>query len=446
MKIALVIPDFLSGTSFLQQPIDFLYCARDLENHRYDVSVIDCRVKHTSVVNTVQSLKNFDLIFVTTTPGDQVQNYFLDYRYSYAIYTINKIKENLPHIPLIVCGAHASVRPDLVLKEAHCDILLKGETFHSAVLIANAFREKTELLNIPNIIYKKDGELITTKIDLDIFHPTIPDDLFPAYDKINMKAYFGDHYENNIPVRKRNRVVLQGGRGCPFSCTFCHNFFGKNIKRRDVSAVIHEMDVCQKVYGMSDIFFLDEVFTLNKTWVMSLCEEILRKNLKYDITAQTRVDCLDKEMLALMSRAGFTNLWIGVESANDHILTINNKGTQIEDINKSIDMIRGAKIEPYAFFMLGMPGETIATLNQTLKQIYDYKTPYTRSIMICTPRYGTEYYNLALKQYPNLEEHWFNLNAVKGLVANEMTPHILQKAKNILKNRDFIYQSKCPQI
>ena len=96
--------------------------------------------------------------------------------------------------------------------------------------------------------------------------------------------------------------------------------------------------------------------------------------------------------------------------------------------------------------MLGMPGETVDTLNQTLRQIYDYKTPYTRSIMICTPRYGTEYYDLALKQYPNLGEHWFNLNAVKGLVANEMTPTLLLKAKNILKNRDFIYQNYCPQL
>lgn len=446
MNIALVIPDFLSGTSFLQQPIDFLYCATNLENNGYNVSVIDCRVNHLSISNTINKLRKFDLIFVTTTPGDQVQNYFLDYRYAYAIYTINQIKNNLPKIPLIVCGAHPSIRPDLVLKEAKCDILLKGEIFQSACMIADAFKNHSNLSKIPNIVYKEGDCSITTPTDLDIFHPVIPDNLFPAYDKINMKAYFGDHYENNIPVRKRNRVVIQGGRGCPFSCTFCHNFFGKNIKRRSVEAIIQEMYICQKIYGMSDIFFLDEVFTLNRKWVFSLCESILKSGLKYDMTAQTRVDCVDKEMLSIMSKAGFKNLWIGVESANDHILNINKKGTQIESINKSIELIRASNIEPYAFFMLGMPGETIDTLNQTLRQIYDYKTPYTRSIMICTPRYGTEYYDLALKQYPNLGQHWFNLNAVKGLVANEMTPRLLLKAKNILKNRDFIYQSSCPQL
>lgn len=446
MKITLVVPDFLSGTSFLQQPIDFLYCAHLLEKHGYDVSVIDCRVGHISIPHTVNAVKESDLIIVTTTPGDQVQNYFLDYRYSYAIRTINYIKDSLPDIPLVVCGAHATVRSDLVLKEAKCDILVVGEIFKTALLIADALKAKDDFSSIPNIIYKDKKEWIKNRIDSDIFHPVIPDDLFPSYEKVNMGAYFGDCYKNNIPLRKRNRVVLQGGRGCPFSCTFCHNFFGKKIKRRSPDAVVEEMEICQKKYNMSDIFFLDEVFTLDKDWVLSLCENIHKKNLKYEMTAQTRVDCLDPYILKEMSKAGFKNLWIGVESANDHILKLSKKGTQIENINKSIDLIRSANIEPYAFFMLGMPGENIDSLNHTLKQIYEYKVPYTRSIMICTPRYGTEYYDLALKQYPNLGDHWFNLNAVKGLVANEMTPHLLQKAKSILKSRDFIYQSECPQL
>lgn len=62
-------------------------------------------------------------------------------------------------------------------------------------------------------------------------------------------------------------------------------------------------------------------------------------------------------------------------------------------------------------------------------------------VMICTPRYGTDYYKFAVSQFPDLEEHWFNLNAVKGLVANEMTPRILQQAKGILRDRNFLYEN-----
>ena len=446
MQIALVVPDFLSGTSFLQQPLDFLYSAKLLENKGYSVKVTDCRINHLSFKHLTDKLQGSDLIVVTTTPCDQVQNYFLDYRYSYAVQTINHIKAHFTNIPVVVCGAHSSIRPDLVLKEANCDILIKGEIYTTLLLLADAVKRKDSLSSVPNIIYKTKDGVKETEVDANLYHPTIPDDVFPAYEKVNMSAYFGDYYENNVPLRKRHRVVMQGGRGCPFSCTFCHNFYGKHIKRRSVEAVIHEMEICKQTYDTKDIFFLDEVFTLDRKWVLELCNEMQRRSLSFDISAQTRIDCLDSEMLQQMSKAGFKNLWIGVESANDHILELSHKGTQIDDINHSIDMIGAAKIDPYAFFMLGMPGENIDTLNETLRQIYNYKVPYTRSIMICTPRYGTPYYQLALKQYPNLGEHWFNLNAVKGLIANEMTPSLLQKAKAILKSRDFIYQPQCPQI
>lgn len=66
--------------------------------------------------------------------------------------------------------------------------------------------------------------------------------------------------------------------------------------------------------------------------------------------------------------------------------------------------------------------------------------------MICTPRYGTKLYELAVQQYPFIQNSFFSLNSVKGLVANEMTPHILQTAKDILKNRNFLFEPICPQI
>lgn len=102
MRISLVVPDFLSGTSFLQQPLDFLYCATLLEQSGHKVKVLDCRTSHYSSVAILKQLADSELIILTTTPCDQVQNYFVDYRYGYAVTLANYIKVVYdPQFPVI---------------------------------------------------------------------------------------------------------------------------------------------------------------------------------------------------------------------------------------------------------------------------------------------------------------------------------------------------------
>lgn len=446
MNISLVVPDFLSGTSFLQQPLDFLYIAHFLDTQGHNVNIVDCRVRHYSFVTMFDYLQESDLIVVTTTPSDQVQNYYLDFRYAYSVLTINNIKSKFPNTLLVVCGAHATVRPDLVFKEVKADILIIGEIFGTLSILVSVLSSSKNYNLVPNIAYRVDETYIFTESDEFVKHPAIPNDIIPAYDKVEMSKYFGVQYKHNIPLRKLNRAVVQGGRGCPFSCKFCHNFYGSRIQRRSPECILTELSICQNQYGVKEIFFLDEVFTLDKDWVISLCELIQRYKIHLELTIQTRADLLDKELLSSMYKAGVKNIWIGVESASNEILNISSKNLDVETILYAIEIIRSNNIEPHAFFMLGMPGESVGTLNTTIRRIYEYKLPYTRSIMICTPRYGTEYYKLALKQYPDIQKHWFSLNAIKGLVANEMTPTILQKAKTLLKKRDFVYANECPQI
>ena len=446
MKVSLIVPDFLSGTSFLQQPIDFLYASTKLNEYGFETEVIDCRVNHLSFSHLIALLKKTDLAIVTTTPCDQVQNYFLDYRYAYAVNTINYIKANIPNLPVAVCGAHVSVRPDLVLKEIKCDYYIKGEITITALQLARAMSCQCDITEVPNIIRVLEGEVIENAYNADYYHPVLSDDVFPDYSKVPMQSYFGVKYENNIPIRRLKRAVVQSGRGCPYNCIFCHNYYGKIIRRRSAEAVATELAICQYRHGIEEIFFLDEVFTIDKKWLSDLALEMEKKQIRLELTVQTRVDHIDEDVLFILKKMGVKNIWLGVESANDDILLASKKGIQLSMTIDAIQKIRKTGINPNAFFMLGMPGETVDTLNSTIEEIYRHKIPYTRSLMICTPRYDTPLYELAKKQYPIVEDHWFNLNAVKGLVCNEMTPTILQKAKSILKDREFLYRTKCPKI
>ncbi len=446
MRISLVVPDFLSGTSFLQQPLDFLYTATILEKNGHYVSIFDCRTSHISKKDLIKKLSESELIIITTTPCDQVQNYYVDYRYAYSISLINYIKKHLLDIPVVVCGAHGTVRCDLLEKDIISDAIVLGEIPYTALELANCIESSVGFASVPNIAFHKDNEWIHNEIETKLYHPCIDDTILPAFDKVPMQSYFGVEYINNIPLRRQNRAVLQSGRGCPYSCNFCHNFYGKHIYRRSVEAVVNEMEICQQEYGVREIFFLDELFTIDANWIHNFAIEINNRKIHLALTIQTRVDCITTDVLEDLRMAGVKDIWLGIESADNSILGLSNKGEVNEILVPIINLIKRYNINPNAFFMIGMPGETIDTLNKTIKTIYTEKIPYTRSIMICTPRYGTKLYELAVQQYPFIQNSFFSLNSVKGLVANEMTPHILQTAKDILKNRNFLFEPICPQI
>lgn len=434
MKVCLLVPDFLSGTSFLQQPLDYLYTGTVLLNKGYEITLLDCRIHHLSMRSLLDSIQQQDVVVVTTTPIDQVQNYFIDYRYAYTIKTVDEIRNSYPEKTIVVYGAHVSANSDLVVKDFRADFFIKGEIFKTLPSLLDVICTTKQYSSVPNIIYRNKHALAHTKVDMRSYHPVIPDDILPSYDLAEMSQYFGVQYVNNIPLIKRNRVVVSGGRGCPYSCSFCHNYFGSKVHYRSPKAVATEIEICQKRYGVEEVFFLDEVFTLNRQWVHFLMKEIVNRHIQLELTIQTRVDCIDEEILNDLCLMGVKNIWLGMESMNDDVLARINKGITIKEIKKCVNSIKDAGIRPHVFFMIGVEGENEQTISELINGVAELNIPYTRSLMICTPRFGTLYYKHAKKQYPDIN-NWFDLNKIKGLVGNEMTPALLIKAKKIFKKR-----------
>lgn len=434
MNVCLVIPDFLSGTSFLQQPLDMLYVSSVLENQDWNVYVIDCRIHHTSIRHLLQQLEYADIIVVSTTPIDQVQNYFVDFRYAYTIKTIKSIKSKFPHKPVIVYGAHLTANKKFVYSDVIVDYYIFGEIIYTLPALLDAIRKGFNVRKIPNIAVRINGEIYETETNLTLQHSSLADDIYPDYNKVDMEEYYGTEYINNIPFIQTKRVVAQGGRGCPFSCSFCHNYFGKIIKYQSATHVAEELDRCYRNYGIKEVFFLDEVFTLNKSWVKNLVSEIVRRSIKLKVTIQTRVDLIDSEMLVDLKLMGVKNIWLGVESMSDDVLTNINKGTTVSQIKEKIKLVRSYGIQPLAFFMIGNEGDSKNTLQQLITNIKQLGIPYTRSIMICTPRFNTLLGEKAIKQYPHISS-WFDLHGIRGLVDNKLEPFDLMHFKDLLKTR-----------
>lgn len=442
--VVLVVPPFLSGRSFLQPPLGFLITAAKLRQVGFTPVLFDLRTEENQAQALVRAIETAQLICVCTTPYDQVQNYFVDFRYWSPIRTIEFIK-GVSKSPIVVCGSHGTVRPDLVFRDTLADYCIRGE-YEDAIVELSQFVTRG-LNNKPKHVLTRDEPTEAFTGDLGLFPVDIARsetlETIPAYDLLNFDHYFGDGYENNKPVRRRNWATILANRGCPYTCTYCFNFWGRKFRKREVHSVIDELELLQNVYAVRHVFVLDFTFTADKKWVHEFCLEYRRRQLKIRWTCETRVDCVDQELLEEMHSAGGEGIWFGVENFVPGIIEDTTKYPTSYNSMTVVNLARRAGLDPHVFIMIGLPGETKKTLLENMHLIRQANAPYTQSVIVSTPRYGTPYYIDAEEQYSelNLRDSFFKLNAVRGLVKNDLRPSDIKQAIVTMQNRGLIFSS-----
>lgn len=419
-KICLFIPEYLSGLSFLQPPLGLMTISSLLSNMGVVSDIFDNRAWHYSEQQQLEYLKQYDVILINSTPIDQVQNYFVDYRYALTIKIAKHIKKMYPQKKLIFCGSHGTVRGDLVEKEKFADYILQGEYEYQAAKLIDCLIKGDFINSIPNIAYWNGSGYQYTYKSEEQLHPELREDIYPDYNSIDLHGYYGNYHYKGVNVKKEHWSILMTSRGCPFKCIFCYKFFGNKIRRYSIDHVINEMRHMKK-HSIDSFFVIDQLFTSDKKFIKELCLQMINEAFDFHWSCQTRIDQIDKELLAIMKQAGCNGIWMGVESVTDGVLSLNQKGTTQKQIIECIKMVRDEDINFNTFFMLGMPGETMQSLSDMYNFISDNHLPCTKSFMVCTPRYGTKMCEMAQEEYPDIMDDFFVLNNYKGLVNNKVT-------------------------
>ena len=425
-KICFVIPEYLSGLSFLQPPIGFLRAISFLSSHGYVSDIIDNRAKHLQIEELVAMLGEYEVIVISTTPIDQVQNYFVDYRYVIAAQTIKGIRDAYREKTIVVCGSHGTVRPDLLERICHIDYIIRGEYDIVIKDVMDVVCGKRQRKELKNVVYY-NGQTYFECHDDATLHPDLDDEIYPDYDAINLADYYGNEHFHGVNVKKRGWSIVQTSRGCPYHCSFCYNFYGDNVRRYSLNHIVSELkDLIHR--GVGAIFFIDQTFTQNRSFTLALCREILVQGIKIEWACQTRIDLLDEELLSAMHSAGCNAIWLGVESVNDNVLLMNRKGISRKQIEEKVFLLKKHNVDFKVFFMLGMMGDTDETIDEMVDFIINNKLSCTKSLMVCTPRYGTEMYEIAQREYDGVNNDFLSLNQLRGRVRNSLSPGRIDRA------------------
>lgn len=278
------------------------------------------------------------------------------------------VKKINPKIVTIAGGPHPSGYPQEILKDfPFLDYALKGEgEIGLPLLIKKLKGEKINFTEIPGLVWRKGKEVVLNKqvfpFDLDSLG-------FPAWDLIKPKSYPDAPqgvFFKNLPI-----APIMATRGCPFQCTFCagRTVTGLKVRRRSVNHVLMEIELLYRDYGVREIHFLDDNFTLDRAYVKEFCQKLLKKPFRVSWCCPNgvRLDTLDLEILRLMKEAGCYYVSVGIESGSDRILKLMKKSLTIERIEKQIKMIKKSGLAVNGFFILGYPGETKKEMEKTIK-------------------------------------------------------------------------------
>ncbi|MEK7243823.1 MAG: radical SAM protein, partial [Thermodesulfobacteriota bacterium] len=152
---------------------------------------------------------------------------------------------------------------------------------------------------------------------------------------------------------------------------------GKKIRLTNPSLVVDEISEILS-YGIDRINVADDLFVSSRGKVKEVCDEILRRGIRFGWSAFARVNTVDLETLKLMRESGCDSVSFGVETGNPEMLKLIRKGITRDQVRHAVSLCREAGIIAHTSFIVGLPGETCETLRETeefaagLDSLYGY--------------------------------------------------------------------------
>ncbi len=306
-----------------------------------------------------------------------------------------RIKELSPDIATVMGGAHPTILPVDTLTRGSVDYVVWGEGESAFVELIGSLEDGRRNPSVPGLCYLgKDGHPVVNPPKLIENLDAIP---FPAFDMLPMEHYFDTAAEGRI-------VKMITSRGCTFDCCFCSVPYTskRKFRTRSPANVTAEIDQWVSRYGINGIMFEDDNLTLNVKRARALFDAIVERDYGLRLYARNfRADLFDLHMLQQMKRAGFDLIWITPESGNQRILDqAIGKKLDLKQVELSVQLMRKAGLRVAAAFVIGLPQETRADINDTVAYARKLKRLGVEQFWfsIATPMAGTRLYETARAQ------------------------------------------------
>ncbi len=331
------------------------------------------------------------------------------------------IRAAFPDLTVVGGGMHATVAPQELLTAGFHEVLL-GEAEWSFPEYLQGAGRGTARIPVDGSAYLDHDEV---QLVPQTRHPVDLDCLtFPARDLLPFEQYLRRSGGRWI-YRGARMASMITSRGCPYHCTFCSAFrlVGRKYRRRSAPNVLAEIEELVQRYGVSVIAFEDDNLTADRERARQIFEGIARRfpRLKWITPNGISINHLDRELLQLMKKSGCRSVNLAFESGDPDILhRVMKKDVDPEAGRRVRQWCKEAGIAVNGYFILGMPGETPASLQRTREFALSLDLEGI-GIFIATPFPGTELYDYCVEK-GYLEEAY-----LRGEISFGSDPEVLHR-------------------
>jgi len=412
MKILLIQPpiqDFYR-TSTRTQPIGLAYLAASLKSHGYEVEILDCQTENKEpnpIPSELSYLRGF-YPFGDQSPFKLYTGYyhfgmgwkeiqqkikdsnadvfgisssFTPY-HGEALEIARIIKEWDQKKTVVMGGAHVSCDPEGVLKSPFVDYAVSGEGEIRLPFLLEKIAKKDfkRIAEMDGIGYRREGELRINPLqsfmkDIDSLPP-------PARELLDLDRY---------RIKKKRSTMIITSRGCPHGCAYCsaHLVMGTSFRTRSPEVILQEMVECRRRYGIEVFDIEDDNFTFDRERAKRLMSLVIENfgEEKLDLSAMNGVSfiSLDEELLKLMKRSGFKTINLSLVSTNPVTKERMGRPKGTIEFDKMINKSEQVNLNVIAYAILGMPGQTIEEMTDTLIYLMGKKVLIGPSVYYPTP-------------------------------------------------------------
>jgi len=355
----------------------------------------------------VEAGRNADIIgFSCTSP-----------QYKHGLHLARQIKTNSNRI--VFGGIHPSALPDLVLREDCVDAIVVGEG------------EKATLQLVKDVDQGLDIHKRTYRAD---YVKNLDDLPFP--DRKTIKN------ERNIQQAFKDEGIritsVLSSRGCPFRCSFCcsHILWQRSARLRSPTNMLGEIERLIPDWDIQFFKFADDTFTVNRQRVIEFCRLKIERGIKIPYGANAHVNTVDEEMIKCLAESGCRELWYGVESGSPRILKAMHKNTDINKIRTVFNLTKEYGIKTRAYFLLGMPEETIDDIEMT-ERLCDELQPDIVGVTLLAPFPSNDYFDsetMTEWDWSTFDEYgndWVHTRTLSNQALKDIQKRLVEKYQDV---------------
>ncbi len=397
MRVLLINPRFQLPIDTRTTPhLGVAYLAAVSERRGDEVRVFDMDVEDVKLADFVRDYQP-DIVGITSNTPQVKQGWF-------AARTIKSVLD----VPIVQGGPHVSALPEEAASRPEIDIVARGEGEETWLNLCevveqakknNSKFKSVDLLDPANKLL--DGVLGITyqSVDGKIRHtherPSIADlDAlpFPAYKYFKMERYTSLQPAMDA-IEMGKSFSIMTSRGCPYRCTFCsQSVMAEKWRARSPENVVQEWAHLVHDLGAQEIGILDDSANINRKRLHELADLLIQEKLNHVpwiLINGIRANLADEDLLRHLKEAGLKRLAFGVETGDEDILESIDKRVTHDQIRQAFKNAKKVGLETVGFFIIGLPGDTEATMEKTI-QLACELDPLVANFSMMTPYPGTK--------------------------------------------------------